>query len=47
MTALQEPARIRGMFSAIAGTYDCLNHLLSFNQDKAWRRAAVEPTPSR
>jgi demethylmenaquinone methyltransferase/2-methoxy-6-polyprenyl-1,4-benzoquinol methylase len=30
------------MFSAIAGTYDCLNHLLSFNQDKGWRRAAVE-----
>lgn len=42
MQAMQEPARIRGMFAAIAGTYDVLNHLLSLNQDKGWRRAAVE-----
>jgi demethylmenaquinone methyltransferase/2-methoxy-6-polyprenyl-1,4-benzoquinol methylase len=42
MSAMQEPARIRGMFAAIAGTYDFLNHLLSLNQDKAWRRACVE-----
>jgi demethylmenaquinone methyltransferase/2-methoxy-6-polyprenyl-1,4-benzoquinol methylase len=41
MTSLQEPARIRGMFASIAGTYDCLNHVLSLNQDHGWRRAAV------
>jgi demethylmenaquinone methyltransferase / 2-methoxy-6-polyprenyl-1,4-benzoquinol methylase len=47
MPALQEPARIRGMFAAIAGTYDALNHLLSFNQDKGWRRVAVEAAATR
>jgi demethylmenaquinone methyltransferase/2-methoxy-6-polyprenyl-1,4-benzoquinol methylase len=41
MTAMQEPARIRGMFAAIARTYDPLNHLLSLNQDKGWRRFTV------
>jgi demethylmenaquinone methyltransferase/2-methoxy-6-polyprenyl-1,4-benzoquinol methylase len=30
------------MFASIAGTYDFLNHLLSLNQDRGWRRAAVE-----
>lgn len=29
------------MFGDIAGTYDLLNHLLSFNQDRLWRRRAV------
>jgi demethylmenaquinone methyltransferase/2-methoxy-6-polyprenyl-1,4-benzoquinol methylase len=42
MAAMQEPARIRGMFAAIAGTYDLLNHLLSFNQDKGWRRFTAD-----
>jgi len=42
MASLQEPARIRGMFASIAGTYDVLNHLLSLNRDHEWRRAAVE-----
>jgi demethylmenaquinone methyltransferase/2-methoxy-6-polyprenyl-1,4-benzoquinol methylase len=28
------------MFSGIAGSYDLLNHLLSMNQDKRWRRKA-------
>ncbi len=30
------------MFSAIAPRYDLLNHLLSFNIDRSWRRRAVE-----
>ena len=33
---------VRGMFSAIAPRYDFLNHLLSLNIDRRWRRAAVE-----
>ncbi len=33
---------VAGMFSAIAPTYDLLNHLLSLNIDRRWRRAAVK-----
>lgn len=34
-------AYVRSAFSEIAPRYDLLNHLLSFNIDKAWRRRAV------
>lgn len=34
-------SRVRAMFSDIAGRYDALNHLLSGNQDKRWRRRAI------
>ena len=34
-------AVVRGMFSAIAPRYDLLNHLLSFNIDRRWRRRAI------
>jgi len=38
----QEAARaIRGMFSDIAARYDLLNHLLSANLDRLWRRRAA------
>ena len=32
---------VRSMFTAIAPRYDFLNHLLSLNVDRSWRRAAV------
>src|SRR6185369_8972996 len=34
-------AYVRRIFSQIAPRYDLLNHLLSFNIDRAWRRAAI------
>jgi demethylmenaquinone methyltransferase/2-methoxy-6-polyprenyl-1,4-benzoquinol methylase len=34
-------AKVRAMFGGIAARYDFLNHLLSGNQDKRWRRRAV------
>ncbi|MEK6636092.1 MAG: bifunctional demethylmenaquinone methyltransferase/2-methoxy-6-polyprenyl-1,4-benzoquinol methylase UbiE [Planctomycetota bacterium] len=33
---------IRQMFSSVAGVYDLLNAILSFNFDKRWRRFAVK-----
>ena len=42
---------VREMFDAIAPTYDRLNHVLSMNVDKLWRRHAlqeiVDGTPQR
>ena len=32
---------VRGMFGRIARHYDLLNHLLSFNLDRYWRRSTV------
>ena len=37
----RSPAYVRGIFTAIAPRYDFLNHLLSLNVDRSWRRAAV------
>jgi demethylmenaquinone methyltransferase/2-methoxy-6-polyprenyl-1,4-benzoquinol methylase len=38
----QEAARwVRQMFAGVAHRYDLLNHLLSFNIDRYWRRAVV------
>lgn len=33
---------VRSMFAGIAGRYDRLNRLLSFNQDQRWRRKTVK-----
>jgi demethylmenaquinone methyltransferase / 2-methoxy-6-polyprenyl-1,4-benzoquinol methylase len=38
----KEASRIAGMFDAIAGRYDFLNHLLSAGLDNRWRRQAVD-----
>jgi len=35
-------AYVRGIFTAIAPRYDLLNHLLSLNIDRRWRRIAVQ-----
>jgi len=37
----EKGAFVRQMFSTIAPRYDLLNHLLSLNIDKAWRRKAI------
>ena len=43
ITSEQAASRwVRGMFGRVAGRYDLLNHLLSFNLDKRWRARTVE-----
>lgn len=45
----REPEHVRAMFSSIARRYDLLNHLLSLNLDRRWRRRAVrelQPRPA-
>jgi demethylmenaquinone methyltransferase / 2-methoxy-6-polyprenyl-1,4-benzoquinol methylase len=37
----QAAAYVRGMFAGISRHYDLLNHLLSFNLDRYWRRRTV------
>jgi demethylmenaquinone methyltransferase / 2-methoxy-6-polyprenyl-1,4-benzoquinol methylase len=38
----EKRAYVRGIFTAIAPRYDLLNHMLSLNVDKRWRRLAVD-----
>jgi demethylmenaquinone methyltransferase/2-methoxy-6-polyprenyl-1,4-benzoquinol methylase len=37
--------RVRSMFGSIAGRYDLLNHLLSLNIDRHWRRFTTRTVP--
>ena len=37
----EKGAYVRGAFSSIAPSYDRLNHLLSLNIDRMWRRSAI------
>lgn len=37
--------RVRRMFAAIASKYDAMNHLLSLNIDRSWRRRTVRMLP--
>ena len=37
----KSPEKIQSMFDEIAGRYDLLNHLFTFNLDKKWRRDIV------
>jgi demethylmenaquinone methyltransferase / 2-methoxy-6-polyprenyl-1,4-benzoquinol methylase len=41
----KKEARIRRMFGQIAPWYDAMNHLLSMNIDRSWRRATVRRVP--
>lgn len=41
MSLDKHPAKIAGMFDAIAGRYDLLNHLLSGGLDLYWRARAI------
>ncbi|MGE0159408.1 MAG: ubiquinone/menaquinone biosynthesis methyltransferase [Gemmatimonadales bacterium] len=38
----ERAAQVRTIFSEIAPRYDLLNHVLSLNIDRSWRRAAVK-----
>jgi len=41
-TNTEHARRVREMFEGIAGRYDLLNHILSGNVDKRWRRALTD-----
>ncbi len=43
---MQKKEYIQKIFAGISHRYDLLNSLLSFRQDKYWRRFAVEKLPS-
>jgi demethylmenaquinone methyltransferase/2-methoxy-6-polyprenyl-1,4-benzoquinol methylase len=43
----EKPGKVRDMFGAIASRYDFLNHFLSANIDRRWRRICVTETERR
>jgi len=46
-TIVADRSRTPGMFTAIARRYDLLNHMLSFNVDRHWRRMLVTVARTR
>jgi demethylmenaquinone methyltransferase/2-methoxy-6-polyprenyl-1,4-benzoquinol methylase len=38
----QKGVQVKRMFDSIAGTYDTLNHTLSFGIDKSWRKKGIK-----
>ena len=47
VTDIDQSRRVREMFARIAGRYDLLNHLLSLNIDKRWRREVANTLRSK
>lgn len=47
LDAGDKSARVREMFAEIAPRYDLLNHVLSLNIDKRWRRFVIRKVASR
>src|SRR5512141_2520922 len=43
----EKSRRVREMFGAIAGRYDFLNHFLSANVDRRWRRTCLREVSKR
>jgi demethylmenaquinone methyltransferase/2-methoxy-6-polyprenyl-1,4-benzoquinol methylase len=43
----EKSRRVREMFGAIAGRYDFLNHFLSLNTDRRWRKTCVREVQKR
>ena len=46
-TATDKSQRVRDMFGSIADRYDFLNHFLSANLDRQWRRVCVQEMQKR
>lgn len=45
MEQTRDPGKVQAMFGSIARRYDLLNHLLSGNLDRRWRRKACKVLP--
>ena len=43
----KEANHIASMFDGIAHTYDRVNHILSFNMDKSWRKRLIKYLPTK